>query len=53
MVFRSQADVDAEVVVNISAWEIYRENIKISDKQSLRYYELKQHKPWFNENSNY
>jgi flagellar motility protein MotE (MotC chaperone) len=25
-----------------------RENIKISAKQSLGYYELKKHKPWFN-----
>jgi hypothetical protein len=26
-----------------------RENIKISAKESLCYYELKKHKPWFNE----
>jgi hypothetical protein len=25
-----------------------RENIKISAKMSLGYYEFKQHKPWFN-----
>jgi hypothetical protein len=26
-----------------------RENIKISAKESLGYYELKKHKPWFDE----
>jgi hypothetical protein len=26
-----------------------RENIKISAKKSLRYYEMKKHKTWFNE----
>jgi hypothetical protein len=30
-------------------WETITENIKISAKESLGYYELKQHKPWFNE----
>jgi hypothetical protein len=30
------------------AWEIIRENIKISAKESLDYYEMKKHKPWFN-----
>jgi hypothetical protein len=39
-------DVDAEVEVN-SAWEMIRDNIKISAKESLGYYELKKHKPWF------
>jgi hypothetical protein len=39
-------DFGAEVEVN-SAWETIRENIKISAKGSLCYYELKQHKPWF------
>jgi hypothetical protein len=29
------------------AWETIRENIKISAKESLGYYELKKHKPWF------
>jgi hypothetical protein len=32
-----------------SAWEMIRENIKISVKQSLGYIELKKHKPWFDE----
>jgi hypothetical protein len=31
------------------AWETIRENIKISAKVSLGYYELKKHKPWFEE----
>jgi hypothetical protein len=30
------------------AWETIRKNIKISSKESLGYYELKKHKPWFN-----
>jgi hypothetical protein len=37
-------DWDAEVEIN-SAWETIRENIKISAKESLGYYELKKHKP--------
>jgi hypothetical protein len=31
------------------AWETIRENIKISAKESLGYYELKKHKPWLDE----
>jgi len=31
------------------AWENIKENIKTSDKESLGLYELKQHKPWFDE----
>jgi hypothetical protein len=31
-----------------TAWETIRENIKISAKNSS-YYELKKHKPWFDE----
>jgi hypothetical protein len=30
-----------------SAWETIRENTKISAKESLGYFELKKHKPWF------
>jgi hypothetical protein len=41
-------DLDTEVDIN-SAWETVRENINISVKKSLGYYELKKHKPWFNE----
>jgi hypothetical protein len=32
-----------------SVWETTRENIKISPKESLGYYELRKHKPWFDE----
>jgi hypothetical protein len=31
----------------LRAWETVRENIKISATESVVYYELKQHKPWF------
>jgi hypothetical protein len=41
-------DLDTEVEIN-SAWEIIRENINISAKGSLGYFELKKHKPWFDE----
>jgi hypothetical protein len=37
-----------EVVIN-RAWETVRGNIKISAKESLGNYELKKHKPWFEE----
>jgi hypothetical protein len=30
-------------------WDTTRENIKISVKESLDYYELNKHKPWFDE----
>jgi hypothetical protein len=29
-----------------SAWEMIRENIKMSAKESIGYCELKKHKPW-------
>jgi hypothetical protein len=32
-----------------SAWETIRENIKISAKESQGYFELKKHKPCFDE----
>jgi hypothetical protein len=32
-----------------SACETIRENIKISAKESLGYFEFKKHKPWFDE----
>jgi hypothetical protein len=41
-------DLDAMVEIN-TIWEMIRENIKMSVKESLGYYELKQHKPWFDE----
>ena len=31
------------------AWENIKENIKTSAKESLGLHELKQHKPWFDE----
>jgi hypothetical protein len=40
------ADLDTEVEIN-TVWEAIRENIKMS--VSLGYYELNQHKPWFDE----
>jgi predicted transcriptional regulator len=38
--FSALEDLDSEVEVN-SAWETIREDIKISAKESLRYYEQK------------
>jgi hypothetical protein len=46
--FAALEDLDAEVEIN-TMWETIRENIKMSAKESLGYYELKQHKPWFDE----
>jgi hypothetical protein len=46
--FAALEDLDAEVDIN-STWETIIENIKISAKESLGYYELKKHKPWFDE----
>jgi hypothetical protein len=40
--------LDTEVDIS-RAWETIRENIKISAKESLGYYKLKKHKPWFYE----
>jgi hypothetical protein len=44
--FAALEDLGAEVEFN-TIWETIRENIKFSVKVSLGYYELKQHKPWF------
>jgi hypothetical protein len=44
--FAALEDLDTEVKIN-SAWETIRENIKISAKESLGYFKLKKHKPWF------
>jgi hypothetical protein len=46
--FAALEDLDAEVEIN-SAWDMIRENIKITAKESLGYCELKKHKPWFDE----
>jgi hypothetical protein len=39
-------DFDTEVEIN-GAWETIRENINITAKESIGYFELKKHKPWF------
>jgi hypothetical protein len=41
-------NLDDEVNIN-SAWKYNMEHIQMSAKESLDYYELKKHKPWFNE----
>jgi hypothetical protein len=41
-------DLEAEVEIN-TIWETITENITISAKEILDYYELKKHKPWFDE----
>jgi hypothetical protein len=46
--FATFEDLDAEVEIN-SAWEMIREKIKISAKESLGYFELQKHKPWLDE----
>jgi hypothetical protein len=44
--FAALEDLDTELEIN-SAWETIRENIKISAKDSLGYYNLSKHMPWF------
>jgi hypothetical protein len=46
--FAALEDLDTEVEIN-SAWETIRDNINISVKESLCYFEFKKHKPWFGE----
>jgi hypothetical protein len=46
--FWALENLDAEVDIN-RAWEIIRESIKISAKESVDYYELKKRKSWFGE----
>jgi hypothetical protein len=46
--FTALEHLDTEVDIN-RAWETIRESIKVSAKESLRYHELKKHKPWFYE----
>jgi hypothetical protein len=41
-------DLDTQVDIN-GVWEIIRENINISAKESQGYNEQKKHKPWFEE----
>jgi hypothetical protein len=46
--FAALEDLDAEVEIK-GAWKTITQNIKISAKESLGYFELKKHKPWFDE----
>jgi hypothetical protein len=46
--FAALEDLDTEVEIN-SAWETIRENITISAIEGLGYFELKKHRPWFDE----
>jgi len=46
--FASFWNVSDEEHIN-RAWENIKENIKTSAKESLGLHELKQHKPWFEE----
>jgi hypothetical protein len=46
--FAALENIDTVVDVN-KAWETIRENIKISAKESIGYYEMKKNKPWFDE----
>jgi hypothetical protein len=41
--FAALEDLEAEVEIN-TIWEMIRANIQISAKESLGYYELKQHR---------
>jgi hypothetical protein len=45
--FAALEDLEAEVGIN-GAWKTIRENIKISAKEDLGYFELKKHKRWTN-----
>jgi hypothetical protein len=44
--FAALEDLDAEVEIH-GACKTIRESIKISAKESLGYFKLKKHKPWF------
>jgi hypothetical protein len=46
--FAALEDLDTEMEIN-SAWETIRENIKISAKESIGYFEFKEHKLWLDE----
>jgi RNAse (barnase) inhibitor barstar len=46
--FAALEELDAEKELNCT-WETIGENIKISAKESLGHFELKKHKPWFDE----
>jgi lipoate-protein ligase A len=44
--FAALEDLDTEVEIN-NAWEMITDNIKMTAKESLGFYELKKNKPWF------
>jgi hypothetical protein len=46
--FAALEDFNEEVDIN-SAWGTITDSTKISAKESLGYFELKKHKPWFDE----
>jgi hypothetical protein len=46
--FAELEDLDVDVDINV-IWETIRGNVNISLKGSLGYYEVKKHKPWFDE----
>jgi 50S ribosomal subunit-associated GTPase HflX len=46
--FAALEDLDGEGDIN-RAWENIKENIKTSAKESIGLHELKQHKPWFDD----
>jgi len=46
--FAALENLNVDEDVNM-AWENIKENIRISDKESLGLHELKRHKPWFDE----
>jgi hypothetical protein len=46
--FAALEDLDTEVEIN-RAWEMIRENVNISAKEILGYFQLKKHKPWIDE----
>jgi hypothetical protein len=46
--FEDLETLDTEVNIN-RVWETIRENIKSSVMGRLGYYEMKKHKPWFDE----
>jgi hypothetical protein len=41
-------DLDAEVEIN-SVWKKIRKNVKMSAKERVGYFEMKKHKPQFDE----
>jgi hypothetical protein len=42
---------DAEEYNNNETWEEIREDIRITAKESVSCYELKKHKPWFDDDA--